>query len=485
MVHESTTQGLAAQGRPARGRRPRRREGAAMNACALVLLCALAAAARADRARRRSPVSGKAVYDSACAACHNSGAAGAPKLGDAVAWQSRFANGIGALYRSAVSGKGVHAAEGRASATHRRGGRGGGQLHGARRGRQREGAGGCGTRRGARRLRLRRRKPAGDGRGGGRRALGGATTTAAQQDAGAGVYARACAACHASGVAGAPKLGDAAAWAPKLKAGLATLQKNAIGGKGAMPPKGGNASLADADVRAAVAYMVDRASGARSGEAATATPSRAAPAGAPAVAGAASPVRGRRRRLPRPRAPVAAAVAPPRAADASPNAFNRLLRSASRRNPPPHEDGIHDPSIEEVYLLQPPLTGLAGLPSSTVGNRIDWVKALNQGKITPRFDRLDPQVQAAVMDLNIVREVKGSMPDVVYPHKQHTQWLDCSNCHPAIFKPQKGANPMSMAAIMLGEQCGVCHGKVAFPVSECRLCHSKNKVAGAAPAAPR
>jgi c(7)-type cytochrome triheme protein len=79
------------------------------------------------------------------------------------------------------------------------------------------------------------------------------------------------------------------------------------------------------------------------------------------------------------------------------------------------------------------------------------------------------------MDLNIVREVKGSMPDVVYPHKQHTEWLDCSNCHPAIFVPQKGANSISMASILLGEKCGVCHGKVAFPVSECRLCHSKKK----------
>ena len=67
------------------------------------------------------------------------------------------------------------------------------------------------------------------------------------------------------------------------------------------------------------------------------------------------------------------------------------------------------------------------------------------------------------MDMNIVREVKGSMPDVVYPHKQHTEWLDCSNCHPAIFVPQKGANQISMAAILLGEKCGVCHGKVAFP----------------------
>jgi c(7)-type cytochrome triheme protein len=84
-------------------------------------------------------------------------------------------------------------------------------------------------------------------------------------------------------------------------------------------------------------------------------------------------------------------------------------------------------------------------------------------------------VPPIVLDLNIVREVKGSMPDVVYPHKQHTQWLDCSNCHPAIFIPQKGANQISMASILLGEKCGVCHGKVAFPVSECRRCHSRPK----------
>ena len=67
------------------------------------------------------------------------------------------------------------------------------------------------------------------------------------------------------------------------------------------------------------------------------------------------------------------------------------------------------------------------------------------------------------------------MPDVVYPHKQHTQWLDCANCHPAIFIPQKGANQISMASILLGEKCGVCHGKVAFPVSDCRRCHSQPK----------
>ena len=111
------------------------------------------------------------------------------------------------------------------------------------------------------------------------------------------------------------------------------------------------------------------------------------------------------------------------------------------------------------------------------GNHVDWVKSLESHKIRPRFELADPGAEGFVFDLNIVREVKGSMPDVVYPHKQHTEWLDCSNCHPDIFIPQKGANQISMVQILLGEKCGVCHGKVAFPVSECRRCHSRPKAA--------
>jgi cytochrome c5 len=62
--------------------------------------------------------------------------------------------------------------------------------------------------------------------------------------------------CHAAGVAGAPKAGDKAAWAPRLGAGVDALYANSIKGKNAMPPKGGNLSLPDADVKAAVDYMV-------------------------------------------------------------------------------------------------------------------------------------------------------------------------------------------------------------------------------------
>jgi cytochrome c5 len=73
------------------------------------------------------------------------------------------------------------------------------------------------------------------------------------------VYDSGCVACHSTGVAGSPKLGDKAAWAPRIKTGNDALYASAIKGKGAMPPKGGNMALADADVKAAVDFLVGAA----------------------------------------------------------------------------------------------------------------------------------------------------------------------------------------------------------------------------------
>lgn len=89
-------------------------------------------------------------------------------------------------------------------------------------------------------------------------APGAAAPAAAGGDAAKGksVYDSACMACHAAGVAGAPKAGDKAAWAPRLKTGKDAMYVAALKGKGAMPPKGGNTSLSDADVKAAVDYLV-------------------------------------------------------------------------------------------------------------------------------------------------------------------------------------------------------------------------------------
>jgi len=76
---------------------------------------------------------------------------------------------------------------------------------------------------------------------------------------GKATYDAICSACHGTGAAGAPKLGDKAAWAPRIKTGIGALHASALKGKGAMPPKGGNPALPDADVQAAVDYMVGAA----------------------------------------------------------------------------------------------------------------------------------------------------------------------------------------------------------------------------------
>lgn len=324
-----------------------------------------------------------------------------------------------------------------------------------------------------------------------------ALTAAAQGTTPKAIYDGACAACHGPGILNAPKFGDAAAWAARGK-NLDALVKSAIAGtpKG-MPPKGGRVDLTDAQIKGVIEYMMSGGAPAKAAPVAAAPPAQARPAPvaaapAPAATTSAAPATAAAATAATATAPPAAAsaatvaavarAAPTPAPSAEINAFNRLLKPLARINRPAAESGIHDPTNDMTLQLQPPSVAFAGLPKSAAGNHVDWVKSLDGKAIAPRWDRNDPAANAIVMDLNIVREVKGSMPDVVYPHKQHTEWLDCSNCHPAIFIPQKGANQISMASILLGQKCGVCHGKVAFPVSECRLCHSRKKATATAAA---
>jgi len=73
------------------------------------------------------------------------------------------------------------------------------------------------------------------------------------------IYERVCFSCHGTGVAGAPKLGDQAAWKDRIAKGTDALVQSAMNGKGNMPPKGGERSLSEDDIRAAVGYMIDQA----------------------------------------------------------------------------------------------------------------------------------------------------------------------------------------------------------------------------------
>ncbi len=89
------------------------------------------------------------------------------------------------------------------------------------------------------------------------------TANAAGADKGKATYDSSCGVCHGAGIAGAPKLGDKAAWASRIAQGADTLHTHALKGfqgkVGMMPAKGGNAGLSDADVKAAVDYMVEKA----------------------------------------------------------------------------------------------------------------------------------------------------------------------------------------------------------------------------------
>jgi len=90
-------------------------------------------------------------------------------------------------------------------------------------------------------------------------AEGSAPAAGGSAKSGEAVYNAACLACHTTGAAGAPKLGDKAAWEPRFAQGLDALITNAINGKGAMPPKGGNPSWSDEEIRNAIEFMLEKA----------------------------------------------------------------------------------------------------------------------------------------------------------------------------------------------------------------------------------
>lgn len=116
----------------------------------------------------------------------------------------------------------------------------------------------------------------------------------------------------------------------------------------------------------------------------------------------------------------------------------------------------------------------AGLPKTATG-AVDWVRALETGAIKPATG-IDPKTPASpVLPLNVELQPKAMpMFTVTFPHKPHTEWLACNNCHTSIFQMRAGADDISMAKIYAGRYCGKCHGKVAFAVNTgCPRCHLK------------
>ena len=206
----------------------------------------------ADTATAKSTQTGEAVYTAACSACHAAGIAGAPRTGDAAAWGPRLKQGFDLLVKHAVEGfKTMPPKGGNASLASIEVARAVAFMGNQSGGKFKEPAAPDNAPTAA-------AAPAA-GAAPVIPAIPAAAATgpvAAAKGDGAKIFASGCSVCHAAGVAGAPKLGDKAAWAARLGQGIDGLTASVIKGKGAMPPRGAVANASDAELRSAVEHMV-------------------------------------------------------------------------------------------------------------------------------------------------------------------------------------------------------------------------------------
>ncbi|HEV3104851.1 MAG TPA: c-type cytochrome [Trinickia sp.] len=224
---------------------------------------------------------GEEVYKAVCSACHASGAAGAPKFSNSGDWAPRIAQGFDTLWHTALTGKNAMPARGgtspddysdyeigravvymanqagakfaeppapAANASAAPAASGAASASGAAA--ESSAANAANAQAVAAIAALSNAPQAG--------ASGAATTSADASQTGKALYQQVCQACHAAGVLNAPKFGNKGDWAPRLKEPMDTVYNYALHGKGAMPPKGGS-NASDADVKAAVDYMVNAA----------------------------------------------------------------------------------------------------------------------------------------------------------------------------------------------------------------------------------
>jgi len=193
---------------------------------AAVALLALAQAGISLAAER----SGKEVVDAVCAACHATGAKGAPKIGDKKAWGARASQGLTSLTEHALKGM-------REMPAH------GGKLD-------------------LTDLEIGRAITYMVNKSGGKWKEPASAKEMSAARTGKQVVDAQCSKCHANGVGGAPKIGDRAAWAPRMKQGVDALVASAIRGHGGMPARGDKADLTDGELKAAINYMFNPAAAA-------------------------------------------------------------------------------------------------------------------------------------------------------------------------------------------------------------------------------
>ena len=194
------------------------REAASVLLGAVLLVAGGGAAQQTDR-------SGKQVVDSLCISCHGTGANGAPKIGDKKAWSGRAAQGLTSLTRRALDGiRQMPPHGGNPSLTD---------------------------------TEIERAITYMVNQSGGHWTEPISRTAKPTARTGEQIYEARCSKCHRTGVNGAPRVGDMAAWIPRLKQGIDIVVRSAIQGHGGMPARGGQADLTDAELKSAVVYMIN------------------------------------------------------------------------------------------------------------------------------------------------------------------------------------------------------------------------------------
>ncbi|MCB2181565.1 MAG: hypothetical protein KQH63_06040 [Desulfobulbaceae bacterium] len=117
------------------------------------------------------------------------------------------------------------------------------------------------------------------------------------------------------------------------------------------------------------------------------------------------------------------------------------------------------------------------MPPSVYGNKIDWMQAEVDGKITPKDFLPGISLQKTAKLVNKRDEPRTpalpGLPDIIFSHSKHVVWNGCGMCHPDTFALETGKTKMSMKEITQGKFCGRCHGTIAFALNDCSRCHSK------------
>lgn len=118
-----------------------------------------------------------------------------------------------------------------------------------------------------------------------------------------------------------------------------------------------------------------------------------------------------------------------------------------------------------------------GFPRARFGNKVDWMKAEDEGRVV-LSDYLEgisiERPELVIQEERQLQPKVADMPKILFSHEKHTVWNGCELCHPQIFGIRERAQVYDMQEIFEGRYCGACHQKVAFPTTDCRLCHTED-----------